>query len=83
MRQSSSRGAVKTWLPPADTTLVSNITAASRPPRSNSYFIEPLPGRRGQLHVDLVVDGRCEASWPVGSPAPLATIEALYPEALA
>jgi hypothetical protein len=45
------------------------------------YWIEPLPGERGQLHADLVADDRIETSYPVGSPAPRAVIERAYPEA--
>lgn len=44
------------------------------------YFVEALPGKRGQMHADLVTDGKVEATWPVGSPAPLAVVEAACEE---
>ena len=40
------------------------------------YWIERLPGERGQMHADLVLDGRVSTSWRAGSPAPLSTVEA-------
>lgn len=41
------------------------------------YYLEPLEGGRAQAMADLVgADGRVEASWPVGSPAPAETVAA-------
>lgn len=45
------------------------------------YFAEALPGGRAQLRADLVTDGRVESSWPVGSPAAAAEVEAAAVEA--
>ena len=41
-------------------------------------YAEKLPGERGQLHRDVVIDGRLvpELSGPTGSPAPWATVKA-------
>jgi hypothetical protein len=38
-------------------------------------YVEPLPGKRGQLREDIVIDGQIVQSINVGSPAPLATVE--------
>jgi len=40
------------------------------------YWVETLPGNRGQLHADLIEDGEGCGTWMVGSPAPLATVQA-------
>lgn len=40
------------------------------------YFVDPLPGDRGQLVVDLLDEaGRVVQTWPVGSPAPRSSVE--------
>lgn len=41
-----------------------------------TYWAEPLPGQRALLHCDIVVGGKLVLSYPVGSPAPLATVQA-------
>ncbi len=42
------------------------------------YFSEPLPGDRAQLYADLLGDdGKIEATYPVGSPAPRAPVAAM------
>jgi hypothetical protein len=41
-----------------------------------AYYAEPLPHGRAILHCDVVVDGKLEQSYDVGSPAPLATVKA-------
>lgn len=40
------------------------------------YWTEPLPGDRGQLYRDVVVDGKIltELSGKIGSPAPIAAV---------
>ena len=40
------------------------------------YWAEPLPGKRGQLMRDVVVDSKivAELSGPIGSPAPIETV---------
>lgn len=40
------------------------------------YYAEPLPGKRAQMQVDVVIDGRLvpELSGKVGSPAPESTV---------
>ena len=40
------------------------------------YWTEPLPGERAQLWADLVMEGRLESTWQVGSPAGRAIVEA-------
>lgn len=44
--------------------------------RAIRYWVETLPGNRGQLHADLTEDGEGRGTWMVGSPAPLATVQA-------
>jgi len=43
--------------------------------RNVLYWAEPLPGGRAQMMADLVVDSRIVQTWPVGSPAPLETVD--------
>lgn len=38
-------------------------------------YAEPLPGGRGQMRCDVVFHGRLVDSFPVGSPAPFATVK--------
>jgi hypothetical protein len=37
------------------------------------YHVEALPGGRGRLRADVVLDGRLDHSYGIGSAAPLAT----------
>jgi hypothetical protein len=40
------------------------------------YFVEALPGGRGQMHADVLdADGNVAMTYPVGSPAPYATVQ--------
>lgn len=44
------------------------------------YWVEVLPGDRGQMHCDQVINGRMETSYTVGSPGPIQSlIDALPP----
>jgi hypothetical protein len=43
------------------------------------YWVEtvgPVADRRGQMMADLIEDGRVVQTYPVGSPAPIATVQA-------
>ena len=41
------------------------------------YFVDPLPGNRGQMRADLLnADGGVEVTYPVGSPAPIESVRA-------
>lgn len=45
-----------------------------------TYWIEYLPGDRAQLHADLTDGDGSLLTWPVGSPAPRAAVEAFAAE---
>lgn len=38
------------------------------------YYADWLPGERAQLRCDVIVEGELVLSYPVGSPAPLASV---------
>jgi hypothetical protein len=43
------------------------------------YWVEmvgPVADKRGQMMADLIENGRVVQTWPVGSPAPIATVQA-------
>jgi hypothetical protein len=58
--------------------MIRDRTVIGEPPIR--YYVEPLEGRRGQMHADLLDrDGTVVTSWRVGSPAPIESVRAALP----